>query len=183
MCRYASKVYTSCFACFDCRKAFKKPPIEEFLAQHDRLFAYEQLHKSTAQQVPAAEARFGTSLKGLEAEYRTLISSCPQCGNEMANVGMDFKTPKQSDMNTWKNLRIMYREGQQFEMCGCYGIGFVPQSNREYEAYLLARLNAYEQALEKLDRKSSSELSPEQRCEAQEYWACRIDMIQCVLQT
>jgi uncharacterized FAD-dependent dehydrogenase len=46
MCRYALKTYKPHFACFDCRKVFKKTPIEDYLKQRGDDFAYWQLVKS-----------------------------------------------------------------------------------------------------------------------------------------
>ncbi len=45
MCRYAYKTYKTHFACFECRKVFKKTPIEDYLKQQGNDFTYWQLVK------------------------------------------------------------------------------------------------------------------------------------------
>lgn len=36
MCRYANKAYKPHYVCFACRKQFKRPPLEDVLAQQGR---------------------------------------------------------------------------------------------------------------------------------------------------
>lgn len=61
MCRYAT-FYKEHYACFNCRKAFKKPALFDL-----------------PQQPCAGETR---------------IVLCPQCRQQMVNLGRDFKAPK-----------------------------------------------------------------------------------------
>jgi len=69
MCRYAFYgPYQSHYACFDCRKAFKRANEEEWPAH---------LQPGDGEQVPAP---------------------CPQCGKPMADLGLEFKPPPRKDM-------------------------------------------------------------------------------------
>jgi len=102
MCRYAMYgPYKEPFACFDCRKVFK---------QTNRWTLPED------QQLKPGEER---------------ICKCPQCGKPMADMGHDFKAPKQSDIKQWKKLRILFEHGFTFHSCGCCGPGFRPAELKE----------------------------------------------------
>ena len=61
MCRYGMSTYKEPFACFECRKSFKQTNYYE-LPDHVRPASIEQR-----------------------------VVKCPQCGNQMANMGHDFK--------------------------------------------------------------------------------------------
>ena len=52
----------------------------------------------------------------------------------MADMGHDFRAPKQSDIDQWEKVRILYAHGFSFHSCGCCGPGFRPEElNEVYE--------------------------------------------------
>src|SRR5918994_424939 len=103
MCRYAMYgPYKSHFACFDCRKAFKQPPIDEWLAVRGRGSVYEKLSRlwSDKARLQQRETELGVRLANLEAEYKS-SHRCPECKQPMVDMGLDFKPPRQSDEKAW----------------------------------------------------------------------------------
>jgi DNA-directed RNA polymerase subunit RPC12/RpoP len=65
------KIYKQHYACFRCRKAFKKTNIQEIPKR--------QLH--------------------IDESGR--VVHCPQCGERMPDVGYDFEPPNQDDVKAW----------------------------------------------------------------------------------
>jgi len=108
MCRYGLHTYKEPFACFDCRKVFKQTSRCEL----------------TESQQPAP------------GEKRIVL--CPQCRQPMADMGHDFKAPKQSDVKQWEKVRILYAHGFRFASCGCGGPGYRPAELREVYAWIQA---------------------------------------------
>ena len=73
MCRYAGKRYKSHFVCFHCRKQFKRPPVEDVLAQRGTLEKYQRLlaaHLNPLRR-ERAERSAGTTIGVLRAKYWT----------------------------------------------------------------------------------------------------------------
>jgi hypothetical protein len=175
--------YKSHFACFACRKAFKQPPISDWLAVRGRGFAYDELsrlwsHKSTLER---REFELGFRLSDLEAEYRNAAHRCPECNEPMIDMGLDFKPPRQSDEKAWRNLFGMYRIGHVFHTCGCDGPGYVPQSTADYRHYLQDRRNSYAGQMSRVQE--STELSTAAKREAGDYWLSRIALVDAELAT
>ena len=98
MCRYAFHSYRQHFACFACRKMYKKTPPE---------LARRQLVRERKQ-------------------YDDALSVCPQCTGRMAQMGLDFKAPPQGDVKAWRIVEHLHARGFNFESCGCGGPGYVP---------------------------------------------------------
>lgn len=96
MCRYAEHTYKEPFACFDCRKVFKQTSRWEL--------------------PPSRRPKVG--------EARVVL--CPQCAKPMAEMGHDFKAPKQADLDQWEKVRILHAHGFSFHSCGCCGPGYRP---------------------------------------------------------
>lgn len=110
MCRYAWHNYRDHFACFDCRKAFKHWQWEE-----------------------CNEAEFWTKQR-LQHVPREIV--CPDCDKPMIDMGLDFKAPRQSDVEAGKILERLAQEGFNFHNCGC-GVGFKPPTTlREVPQWL-----------------------------------------------
>jgi hypothetical protein len=110
MCRYAFHTYKDHFACFVCRKTFK-----HFL--------------------------FGEAVWGRRSLERPRIERdplCPQCRAPMANMGLDFRAPKQSDHKQWRKVELLYLNNVTFHNCGC-GVGRRPQSLHDVPAFLRSR--------------------------------------------
>ena len=99
MCRYAWHNYRDHFACFDCHKAFKHWQWEE-----------------------VDEAGFQRRQQ-LQHVPREIV--CPECSKPMADMGLDFEAPPQSDAEAWEIMRAIHEHGFNFHSCGC-GPGFKP---------------------------------------------------------
>jgi hypothetical protein len=100
MCRYAMTSYKPHFACFDCRKTFKRRLI-------------------------------GDMLKGYSKDREEVPAKCPECANLMANMGLDFESPKKKDLKAWKHIETLYKVGITFHSCGCSGPGYIPRDSDE----------------------------------------------------
>jgi hypothetical protein len=97
MCRYAQYgPYKRHFACFRCRKAFKRPPVADWPAEWT-----------------PSESEFDPA-------------PCPDCGRSMADVGLDFQAPKRSAVEHWEVVEFLFRRGFAYHSCGCDGPGFRP---------------------------------------------------------
>lgn len=110
MCRYAFHHYKPHYACFKCRKTFKR-----------RL---------------AGDIRKG-SLNN--------PAKCPQCGELMANMGLDFESPPKNDVKVWEHIKNLYQVGITFHSCGCTGPGYIPRDTERLIAYLQEILAKYHQ--------------------------------------
>jgi DNA-directed RNA polymerase subunit RPC12/RpoP len=102
MCRYAMTTYKPHYACFACRKAFRR--------------------------------RLRSDIKRPGLAERP--ARCPQCGLLMADMGLDFKPPKQQDQTAWELAARLWEVGITFHSCGCSGPGYRPREPREYQAFL-----------------------------------------------
>jgi hypothetical protein len=102
MCRYAMTIYKPHFACFECRKTFKR-----------RL---------------AADVEGTTDF--------TIAAKCPQCGNLMADMGLDFESPQMNDLKAWKYIETLFIVGITFHSCGCAGPGYIPRTQENLLKYL-----------------------------------------------
>lgn len=123
MCRYAEKEYKSHFACFDCRKAFKKTAMVDWVQQKGLASAYATMMRSG--NLKLAEKRLGRTYKSIRDEYLKEVADCPQCGKEMAAMGLDFKAPKNTAIEQWQIVRVLYDHGFAFHGCGC-NVGYRP---------------------------------------------------------
>lgn len=98
MCRYAMTTYKPHYACFECRKTFKR-----------RLFSDIQ--------------------DGYNKEVKENPAKCPECGNIMADMGLDFKSPKKKDITAWNHIALLYQVDITFHSCGCTGPGYIPNDS------------------------------------------------------
>jgi len=141
MCRYAYKTYKLHLVCFTCRKQFKRPPLRDLLAQRGKLDAFEKLqrvyHRPALRE--ALERKLGTSIEEMRREMREVACRCPQCRAPMADLGLDFKPPREANVKAWARVRTMYRLGHAWHTCGCQGPGFVPVDATGYAEYLASR--------------------------------------------
>lgn len=99
MCRYAWHNYRDHFACFNCRKSFK-------------YWQWKECDESTFQ-----------SKQRLEHVPRKIV--CPDCSKPMIDMGLDFKSPRKTDLEAWKILELLAKNGFTFNGCGCF-VGFKP---------------------------------------------------------
>ena len=133
MCRYGFSTYKQTWSCFACRKSFKKTNFIDYLNQTNQLETYRRLTRSRKESEKLqAQERYGTTEVAIEAKYYQKISICPDCGGPMANMGMDFKSPKMSDTRAWKIIAGMHKIGAF--------------STRKRQAQEDAELNAYQRS-------------------------------------
>jgi DNA-directed RNA polymerase subunit RPC12/RpoP len=69
------KIYKQHYACFDCRKAFKKTNLREVPKERQHV------------------------------DEQGRVVHCPDCGARMPDVGFVFKPPKKSDVKAWEEWR------------------------------------------------------------------------------
>lgn len=110
MCRYAFNQYKDHYACFTCRKMFRQPHSGD-LARPGHVAAGEQR-----------------------------VVKCPQCGEAMRSMGLDFKAPPQDDVKQWKKVEILFQHGFTFHSCGCCGPGLRPAELRDVQEFLADNL-------------------------------------------
>ena len=108
MCRYAFHTYKPHFACFQCRKMF-------------RLAAQEDLP------LPSRPDNDNFSDYGRRRVWSqqkaTRLAKCPQCSQQMHNMGLNFKAPKNNDLKQWHKVELLHRNGGSWHDCGCGGSG------------------------------------------------------------
>jgi hypothetical protein len=51
------------------------------------------------------------------------VHRCPECREPMADMGLDFKAPRQRDAKQWRKAHLLYLHGITFHSCGCGGCG------------------------------------------------------------
>lgn len=174
MCRYAFKTYKPHYVCFDCRKTFKQPVIEDIVIQNGDWDSYKQAYihydseksKRFRHENPKLIYRF-------EEQYRNKKYKCPECGNEMNNIGLDFKAPKKDKINEWAIIRSMYKLGNAFHTCGCDGPGYIPQKLTDYLMYLDKIKTGYEARL----NERYEEFSTNDTNELLDYWSSKLNSI------
>jgi DNA-directed RNA polymerase subunit RPC12/RpoP len=93
--------YKPHYACFDCRKTFKR-----------RLMSDIERGEKSVQE-----------------------AKCPECGELMANMGLDFESPKKDDVKKWEHIKSLYSVGIAFHSCGCSGPGYIPNSKEKLIEY------------------------------------------------
>lgn len=62
-------------------------------------------------------------------------AKCPECGELMANMGLDFESPKKDDVKKWEHIKSLYSVGVTFHSCGCSGPGYIPNSKDKIIEY------------------------------------------------
>lgn len=81
--------------------------------------------------------------RGSHQHHEAAIAKCPQCGGLMADMGLDFESPKRNDTKTWQHIRNLYTAGITFHSCGCSGPGYIPKDHEALLAYLEQVKNRY----------------------------------------
>lgn len=180
MCRYGFKKYKRHFVCFECRKQFKRPPLEDVLADQGTLDTYLRLLKASSNARRARiEQAVGTTREAMERDYRELVFKCPQCSSAMADLGLDFKPPRSSAAHAWERLKAVYRIGVAWHTCGCNGPGYIPINQTDHAAYLRERLATF------TDRMKSAMVEPgrepAERQDRVRYWSDRVEKVQAEL--
>ncbi|QDU56248.1 hypothetical protein [Aeoliella mucimassa] len=135
MCRYSYQTYKSHFACFDCRKTFKKKAMVDWAEQKGLSRTYHQLFVNRGQQLEKVEARLGITWSEFRQQYYDDVSTCPQCGKAMAAMGLDFRAPKKQDVIAWEVVRDLNDRGFSFAGSGC-SVGYTPPRRlRQVDAF------------------------------------------------
>ncbi|WP_208730537.1 hypothetical protein [Flavobacterium foetidum] len=70
-----------------------------------------------------------------KGEASVFEAKCPECAQLMANMGLDFESPKKDDVKKWEHLKSLYSVGITFHSCGCSGPGYIPNSKEKLIEY------------------------------------------------
>lgn len=70
-------------------------------------------------------------------------AKCPECGDLMASMGLDFESPKKDDVKKWEHMKTLYTVGIAFHSCGCSGPGYIPNSKEKLMEYFLELKEKY----------------------------------------
>lgn len=84
--RNKGRIYKQHYACFRCRKAFKKTNLEEM-----------PTHR-------------------LKIDELGRVVHCPQCGERMPDVGFEFEPPKKDNVKGWKEAEAKLEQSYDHEM-------------------------------------------------------------------
>lgn len=101
--------------------------------------------------------------KGSEAK-------CPQCAELMANMGLDFESPKKENSKEWNHLKNLYAVGITFHSCGCSGPGYIPKDNEELKDYFESILIRYKKQLSFWQNRIEPESEAEIQRENAKHW-------------
>lgn len=74
-------------------------------------------------------------------------AKCPQCGDLMANMGLDFESPKKDNVKQWTHIKDLYSVGITFHSCGCTGPGYIPKDKDRLIEYFEEIINDYQKQL------------------------------------
>jgi len=176
MCRYAFKTYKSHFACFNCRKTFKQAPYSDLLQRIGRAAYYEKLKRKPIKQLNDGEI---VMLTNFDKNYKDREIKCPQCGSYMADLGLDFKSPKKTALKEWKIIEGLYTIGRSFYSCGCNGIGYIPKKPQDYHIYLKTLLRDYENSIAYYQNKTIEEYKD--KAERIKYWSDQVQVVKAEL--
>ncbi|MBL6446385.1 hypothetical protein JMN32_08705 [Fulvivirga sp. 29W222] len=97
--------YKPHYACFDCRKAFKRRLLKDIEG-------------------------------GINKQSESYDAKCPECGNLMADMGLDFEVPSKKDIKAWNHVKDLYKIGVTFHSCGCTGPGYIPKDKQALILFL-----------------------------------------------
>lgn len=179
MCRYSFNSYKPHYVCFDCRKTFKQIILEEIIIRNgDWDFYRKAFFKPNSQQTKKFREENPELVDRLKKQYREKRYLCPDCGEGMNNIGLDFKAPKKDKIKAWEIVKSMYKLGNTFHTCGCNGPGYIPRKTSDYLNYLLEVKVKYQYKLADRKRKlTNTELN-----EYLEYWSSKLKLIELEIQ-
>lgn len=100
-----------------------------------------------------------------------IAAKCPQCGGLMADMGLDFASPKKDDIREWEYIRSLYSVGMAFHSCGCTGPGYIPNSSEKLIAYFNEKLEVYNAELSFWRQRKEPENEKEVQRENSKYWS------------
>lgn len=71
----------------------------------------------------------GDILGGYSKDIKETPAKCPECQNVMADMGLDFKSPKKKDTKAWNHIATLFKVDITFHSCGCSGPGYIPNDS------------------------------------------------------
>ena len=118
MCRYGRSMYKDAYACFTCRKGFKRRLDKDLLSAKESRMLKEARSKALIwkKEVTSEETEAYPTVK------------CPECGKDMVNLGKDLRFPKKERIEQWEAIEYLANQHFSFFTCGCSGIGIIPQN-------------------------------------------------------
>lgn len=63
-------------------------------------------------------------------------SSCPQCANELHEMGRNFTPPKATDKEQWPKVELLWKAGFRFVGSGNYDAPKFPERLRDVEKFI-----------------------------------------------
>ena len=93
-------------------------------------------------------------------------ATCPECGSLTMDMGLDFESPKKTDLKAWKHIENLYQAGITFHSCGCTGPGYIPKDKEQLMNLLLKRKEQYIDHL----RFWKNRIEPQTQSEKQTDW-------------
>lgn len=175
--------YKPRYACFKCRKAFKQVTIEDFLRGRGQDYTYRMLiaHQFLPTNLAEAEQEVGVTLEELQKAYQAKAHLCPECKEPMADMGRDFKPPRNTDKKAWAAVSGLYRIGTVWYTCGCNGVGYIPNTPNTLRLYLEQRQADFQECLTQVQ--NNRELGEDKRLERYNYWNERLAKIDAELRS
>jgi hypothetical protein len=142
------------------------------LKQAGKLQLYNKLQRKLAKAITEKERLFINTAK---RDYFCRPVKCPECGQLMANLGLDFKAPTQNDVKQWRIIESLYTTGHSFYTCGCNGPGFIPKDKTQHREYLADRLKEYTGFLTAAQNDFDRRF---QKSERTKYWDDKIKLVE-----
>ncbi len=177
MCRYGYQTYKSHFACFRCRKMFKKVALADIIRQNGDEYLWQAARYRDARRKPPD---YEKRIRAFQEKYGgERIQICPDCGGEMADLGLDAKAPPRSKVAAWKALESLYSVGVSFHTCGCHGPGYIPKDKGALRVQLAEILLQYESNLRKTQ--ATQYENSEEKSGDLNYWRERIAAVRANL--
>jgi len=93
---YGCNTHDYPFACFACRKSFKRPWVSL-----QKPFRFKKAERTA----------FEDQVKRFERGFR---HKCPQCGGPSHFMGRDFKAPKTADIKAWERVQRFIFSGRTY---------------------------------------------------------------------
>jgi len=92
----------------------------------------------------------------------------------MADMGLDFASPRMEDVKAWSHLKELYTVGITFHSCGCSGTAYIPKDSNDLRAHLEETRRSYQWNLTNWQTKQRANAEAEQ---AVPYWIERVKQI------
>ncbi len=110
----------------------------------------------------------GDVLGGYSKDVQEKSATCPECRGVMADMGLDFKSPKKKDTKAWDHIATLYSVDITFHSCGCSGPGYIPNDKDQLKDYFTGIKNTYLEHLyfwarRKEDPETQSQVAKDQR--------------------